>query len=174
MDADGNPRFSDDPNAPDTGDPGQTGFPVVDMGAFEVLMLVGDFDGSGVVDLADFSMLSGCFAGPVLLSGDLDANGAVELADHALMSFCLGGPLTSPDAACRAADLDRDGDADLADFGVLQVGFAQQLPPLEGDCAATDLDGDRDVDATDFAAFQMVFPAGAGSLRPATAYLPEF
>ncbi|MCG8405064.1 MAG: hypothetical protein MI923_07705 [Phycisphaerales bacterium] len=35
FDLDGNPRFADDPDTPDTGNPGAAGPPIVDMGAYE-------------------------------------------------------------------------------------------------------------------------------------------
>ncbi len=46
LDLAGGPRFLDDPHAPDTGNPGVTGFSVVDMGAYEFLSSCGN----GVVD----------------------------------------------------------------------------------------------------------------------------
>ncbi|UCC30026.1 MAG: right-handed parallel beta-helix repeat-containing protein [Phycisphaerales bacterium] len=49
LDLAGGPRFLDDPQTPDTGNPGITGFPIVDMGAYEFVSSCGN----GVVDPAE-------------------------------------------------------------------------------------------------------------------------
>ena len=57
-DLDGNPRFVDDPNIPDTGNPGAPG-PIVDMGAYEFqLPCPWDLDGDGNVFVTDLLLLA--------------------------------------------------------------------------------------------------------------------
>ena len=62
VDLDGQPRAVDDPATPDTG----TG-PVtyLDMGAYESDTPLGDLDGDGDVDLADFAEFMILFTGPI-------------------------------------------------------------------------------------------------------------
>ena len=88
-DLDGNPRFADDPRAPDTG----CGNPVVvDMGAYEfrgvpAAVRLGDIDADGVVGVLDFLELLAAWG---------------EFPE-----------------ACSLADLDPDGEIDVSDFLVL-------------------------------------------------------
>ncbi len=88
-DLDGNPRFTDDPETPDTG----CGVPVVvDMGAYEFQgdsfpVKLGDIDGDGIVGIVDFLAL---------------------LADW--------GACTQ---TCCIADLDLDGDVGINDLLIL-------------------------------------------------------
>ncbi|MHC4695304.1 MAG: S8 family serine peptidase [Planctomycetota bacterium] len=51
-DPDGNSRFLNDPEAPDVGNPGLVGPPIVDMGAFERNV---DCNNNGIVDLVDIA-----------------------------------------------------------------------------------------------------------------------
>jgi predicted outer membrane repeat protein len=93
-DLDGNPRFADDPRAPDTG----CGMPVVvDMGAYEF---------RGVP--ADVSL------------GDIDADGVVGILDFLGLLAAWGG---FPEA-CSLADVDPDGEIDVGDFLVLVANWS--------------------------------------------------
>ena len=65
-------------------------------------VLVGDFDGDGDVDLADFSNFSLCFAGsgvppavscPAGVDADFDADGDVDLTDLSTFSTNITGPV---------------------------------------------------------------------------------
>ena len=88
-DLDGNPRFTDDPETPDTG----CGVPVVvDMGAYE-------FQGDPF---------------PVKL-GDIDGDGAVGILDFLDLLAAWG---TCPDECCLP-DLDLDGTVGITDFLLL-------------------------------------------------------
>ncbi len=87
-DLDGQPRFMDDPNTPDTG----IGTPpIVDMGAYEFqgepnMPCPGDLDGDADIDLADLAQLLGSYgeiSGMTYQDGDLDGDGDVDLADLA-------------------------------------------------------------------------------------------
>ncbi|MCP4247895.1 MAG: hypothetical protein GY778_12675 [bacterium] len=60
---------------------------------------------------------------PVIVRGDIDGDGDVDLGDHALLYACMNGPDNpTPPAGCgaadsAAADQDTDDDVDLDDFG---------------------------------------------------------
>ena len=77
-DLDGNPRFLDDPETPDTGvgDP-----PIVDMGAYEFQPCVGDINNDGVVNVIDLLMLIGSFGPCEDCPADLDNDGFVGVLD---------------------------------------------------------------------------------------------
>lgn len=50
--------------------------------------------------------------------GDFDGNGFVDGADYGLFSSCFNGSDNVVPVACREADFDNDGDVDGVDFGV--------------------------------------------------------
>jgi hypothetical protein len=55
----------------------------------------------------------------VVVSGDMDEDGDVDLADYGSFLSCYNGPGNPPgQAGCEAADFDEDGDVDLTDYGV--------------------------------------------------------
>ncbi|MBN1514811.1 MAG: S8 family serine peptidase [Phycisphaerae bacterium] len=66
--------------------------------------------------------------GPIL--GDADGDGDVDVADYLAFAACLSGPgQPCPPGDCPGVippgpDLDRDADVDLADFATLQIVFA--------------------------------------------------
>lgn len=70
----------------------------------------------------------------VILAGDFDANGLVDLADYAGFDDCYSGPGAAPSpasatcaAVCLSAfDSDADGDIDLTDFAQLQLDMGAQ------------------------------------------------
>jgi probable HAF family extracellular repeat protein len=81
FDLDGNPRFVDDPDTPDTGVPGAPG-PIVDMGAYEYQPggdIPGDLNGDGCVDQADLGTLLASYG--VDDGGDIDGDGDTDQAD---------------------------------------------------------------------------------------------
>lgn len=81
-DLDGNPRFVDDPDVPDTG-LGRP--PLVDMGAFErQVPLAADLDGDGAVDGTDLGMLLGMW-GSTDPEADLNGDGTVGADDLGLL-----------------------------------------------------------------------------------------
>ncbi len=95
----GRARLQDDPDTPDTG----SGVaPMIDMGAYE-LVLPADIDGDGDRDLDDFAGWSGCMTGP-------DAGPAVT--------------------GCEPYDLDFDTDVDLGDYQAFQRIFQGEEPPF--------------------------------------------
>ena len=65
----------------------------------------------------------------VVIAGDLDDDGDVQLDDYATFQGCLNGPeVTEPPPGCEAedfanADFDRDGDVDLGDFATFADNF---------------------------------------------------
>ncbi|GAG11292.1 unnamed protein product, partial [marine sediment metagenome] len=61
LDIDGYPRFTDDPNTPDSGVYFTPEFPIVDMGAYEYPgrePIEGDINGDGKVDFKDVAILA--------------------------------------------------------------------------------------------------------------------
>jgi len=82
VDLDGNPRFVDDPNVPDTGF-GRA--PLVDMGAFErQVPLAADLNGDGAVDASDLGILLGAW-GSSDAAADLDGDSIVGAGDLGLL-----------------------------------------------------------------------------------------
>ncbi|MBN1510411.1 MAG: hypothetical protein JXB13_00210, partial [Phycisphaerae bacterium] len=58
--------------------------------------------------------------------GDFDGDGLIDLADFAAMPECLTGPDAGPVlAGCEAFDFDADTDVDVADFAVFQEAMTQ-------------------------------------------------
>jgi len=89
FDLDGDSRFLDDPDTPDTGVPGNGFAEVVDMGAFEFGTApapLGDLDGDGSVGINDFLLLLGAWGPcdapcPPSCAADLDADCNVGITD---------------------------------------------------------------------------------------------
>jgi hypothetical protein len=82
------PRFVDDPDAPDSG-AGEP--PLVDMGAFEFQVATAcpaDLNGDGVVDVQDFLALLANWGGSG--SGDIDGSGEVDVQDFLLLLAAWG------------------------------------------------------------------------------------
>jgi len=83
FDLDGNPRFVDDPNTPDTGNGTP---PIVDMGAYEFQVpSAADLDGDGDTDQSDLGVLLadwGCTSG---CTGDLDGDDDTDQADLGIL-----------------------------------------------------------------------------------------
>jgi len=95
FDLDGEGRFFDDPDTPDSG----SGWPpIVDMGAYEFggsgpQPCIGDLDNDRDVDLSDLAALLshyGMTSGAGVAEGDLDCDGAVGLADLAALLAVYG------------------------------------------------------------------------------------
>ncbi|MCK4658556.1 MAG: hypothetical protein KAV82_03455 [Phycisphaerae bacterium] len=62
----------------------------------------------------------------VLLRGDVNNDGKVDLDDYAIVHACLGGPDRTGGLLrreCAICDLDNDDDVDLVDYAVLQQAF---------------------------------------------------
>ncbi len=53
------------------------------------------------------------------LPADFNGNGLVSLAEYTAFRPCLAGPQSAPELACEPADLEGDGDVDLRDAGIL-------------------------------------------------------
>lgn len=139
----GNPRFIDDPAAPDTG----LGTPpIVDMGAYEY---DNDHDGDGVLDRDD-----NC---PLVFNPeqeDSDDDGVGDACDacpdtpEGVAVDASGCPLPVP------GDFDGDDDVDQEDFGYLQRCLTGTgILPASPDCLNARLDADGDVDQDDVLVF---------------------
>ena len=67
----------------------------------------------------------------VVLRGDLDLNGVVDVADQIVFNACMSGPddsAATPEcssAEAAAADIDDDGDVDLRDYAEFQRALTQ-------------------------------------------------
>jgi len=59
--------------------------------------------------------------------GDLDGDGDTDLADFVVFQQCFSGSGARPAPGCDHADLDDDGDVDLADFLIFQQNFTGSL-----------------------------------------------
>lgn len=102
-DLDGIARFLDEPSTPDTGNGAP---PVVDLGAYEFVLIPGDYDHDRDVDSDDWAGFESCASGPAIsYVGD-----------------------------CQQADFDGDGDVDPSDFGVFQRCFSGENSPGEPTC----------------------------------------
>jgi hypothetical protein len=97
FDLDGLPRFADDLGMIDRGDPGSTGLPVVDIGAYEFQgqTCVGDITGDYLINLDDLAQLLGHYGrqpDALYPDGDFDADGDVDLDDLAELLGRYGAP----------------------------------------------------------------------------------
>ena len=84
-DLDGNPRFVDDPDTRDTGNPGAPG-PIVDIGHYEFQPpCPADINGDGAIDVLDLIELLLCFGQPVTppcdTGQDVNGDGAIDVLD---------------------------------------------------------------------------------------------
>lgn len=65
----------------------------------------------------------------VILRGDINRDGNVDLADHVILSMCLAGPdvgetpIGCAEEQSAESDTDDDGDVDMADFAEFQRAF---------------------------------------------------
>ena len=59
----------------------------------------------------------------VIVPGDFNDDGSVDVVDYSLFSACLFGPGGGAAGDCAAKDLDGDGDVDLGDFALFQQFF---------------------------------------------------
>ena len=91
VDLDGNPRFVDDPDTPDTGNGTP---PIVDMGPYEFQAdsCPADLDGSGAVDFGDILAILAAW-GSASGAEDLDNSGVVDFGDL-LVVLGAWGPCT--------------------------------------------------------------------------------
>lgn len=90
-DLDGNPRFVDDPDVPDTGVPDGV-HPIVDMGAYEVQgpVCAGDTNGDNVVDVHDLLDVLGKWGPCAGCPADIDGDGFVDKTDLVLLIIGWG------------------------------------------------------------------------------------
>jgi len=140
-DLDGNPRFVDDPDTPDSGngDP-----PIVDMGAYEFqgLPCPWDLDGDGNVFVTDLLILLMDFGSCTGSPADFDGDGCVTVVDL-LTLLANWGPC--PGSPC-IWDVNGDGTVDQTDLQ--QV--LGSLGPCDG--CPEDVNGDGVVNRQDVAA----------------------
>jgi hypothetical protein len=92
LDLDGEGRFFDDPNTPDTGCGNP---PIVDMGAYEFgdagpQPCFGDLDDDRDVDLGDLALLLANYGDSQTCEGDLNCDGNVDLTDLAALLGVYG------------------------------------------------------------------------------------
>lgn len=118
----------------------------------------GDYNGSGCVDAADYTiwqnnlgMSPACF-----YDGDGNGNGVVDNPDYTIWQQNFGATGNSD---CRG-DFDRDGDVDMADYAIWNTYDGVLL-----ECASRfegDADGDGDVDNTDLRIWYGEWDFGCG------------
>jgi hypothetical protein len=105
---------------------------------------IGDVNGDGDTNAADFTILAGSFGDAVApnTSGDLNGDGLVNAADFVILSGDLGCVGVPP---C-IGDINGDGSTNAADFVILAGSFGDFVPPN----TSGDLNGDGVVNASDF------------------------
>ena len=95
-DLDGNPRFVDDPNTPNTGVPGHGFAEIVDMGAYEFQgeACYADCDSNGVLDIFDFLCFQNSFVLGEAYACDCDPDPACDIFDFVCFqnAFVAGCP----------------------------------------------------------------------------------
>lgn len=119
--------------------------------------LVGDYDHSGTVNVADFSMWRADFASTSLLGADGNGDGIVDAADYAVWRDNLGAGIKI------AGDYDFSGTVDQLDYSVWQQTFGSTTN------LAADGNGNGVVDAADFTVWRDHYSApqaagGAGAV----------
>ncbi|MCH7721630.1 MAG: hypothetical protein IH988_11700, partial [Planctomycetes bacterium] len=100
-DLDGNPRFVDDPATEDTGNPGELGLAVVDMGAYEFQIE------------------------EAVCEGDVNGDGTVDPLDSGFVLTRFGCPVGTGDPSCDTADQNGDGLVDPLDVGFVLARFGE-------------------------------------------------
>ena len=139
-DLDGNPRFVDDPDTPDSGvgDP-----PIVDMGAYEFQVpCPWDLDGDGNVFVTDLLVLLMDFGSCGGSPADFDGDGCVTVMD---LLTLLGNWGPCPGSDC-VWDVNGDGTVDETDLRLVLDNFG----PCDG--CPEDVNGDGVVNGQDVAA----------------------
>ncbi len=147
-DLDGNPRFADDPDTPDTGNPDGIN-PIVDMGAYEFNCV--DDDGDGMVTICHIPPGNPANAHTITVSQNAlpahlahgDSCGPCEEDDGAPPG---DGDDGETEASACPADLDGDGAVNASDLAELLTAWG--VCPAGANCPA-DIDADGGVGATD-------------------------
>ena len=167
----GNPRFLDDPAAPDTGN-SATGPPFVDMGAYEYRNA--DCNGNGVDDADDIS------AGT---SADCDTNGIPDECEpdadcnsNSVTDICEIAAGSSPD--CNFNRVPDECDILIEHGGFCDPQVSDCSTDFNGngvpdECELGDLDGDGDVDIDDYELLSSCM-AGPGGSYPDGCSLADF
>jgi hypothetical protein len=142
-DLDGNPRFVDDPDTPETGNPGAPG-PIVDMGAYEFqgTSCPWDLNGDGEVNVLDLIELVMSFGPCENCPADFNDDGIVNVLDliTLIMNF---GPC--PGTEC-VWDVNDDGVVDQSDVAAV----TSNLGPCEDpESCPWDVNGDGVVNGSD-------------------------
>jgi gluconolactonase len=72
----------------------------------------------------------------VLVPGDFDGDGDVDVTDIGQFDVCMTGANAGPVApGCELVDVDTDGDVDMTDFGLTQRCLSGAGNPADPDCA---------------------------------------
>ena len=145
---------------------------IADLGPAEVYQatwrawpfsIAGDHDGNGLVDIADYTVLHACLAGPGEIAPthctdvfDFDGDLDIDLVD------CAGFmERFSPGESGPTGDYDGDGLVNAVDYTVLYACLAGPGEIAPPDCTDVfDFDGDLDIDLVDCAGFMERFSPG--------------
>jgi hypothetical protein len=95
-------------------------------GEYEATGTAGQPD-AGVMSGGTYTATGGFLPG-VVIPGDCDGDGDVDLDDFAGLDLCLAGPGGGLAAGCGCLDFDSDNDVDLGDFAGFEVVFTGSLP----------------------------------------------
>jgi hypothetical protein len=71
----------------------------------------------------------------VLIPGDFDNDGDVDLNDFDIFQACASGPAIPLNPGCEDKDFDSDNDVDQSDFGIFQRCISGESNPANPNCA---------------------------------------
>lgn len=91
---------------------------------YELSGTIGQPDASATLAGATWQLTGGFWTSVSAgLVGDCDGSGVLDVPDFLALADCVSGPQIAPESGCICADQDGDGDVDLTDAAALQRAF---------------------------------------------------